>query len=63
VTDTASATLAAGTTVQVDAVVQPKPPPSLADQIISVAGQDPILLGATGYMDNIFTSRLAGKTE
>lgn len=38
-------------------------PPTLEDQIISVAGQDPILMGATGYMDNVFTTRLVGDTE
>jgi hypothetical protein len=55
--------LEASTTVQISAVTQPKPPPSLADQIASVAGRDPILLGATGYMDTVFTSRLAGDSE
>ena len=37
--------------------------PTLADQIAAVAGQDPILLGATGYGDDVFTSRLVGDTN
>jgi hypothetical protein len=34
--------------------------PLLVDQIAALAGQDPALLGATGYMDDVFTTRLAG---
>jgi hypothetical protein len=32
----------------------------LVDQIAALAGQDPALLGATGYADDVFTTRLAG---
>lgn len=41
----------------------PVTPPSLADHLAAVAGQDPILMGATGYLDDVFTSRLAGDSE
>jgi hypothetical protein len=34
--------------------------PLLVDQIIALAGQDPAMLGATGYIDDVFTTRLAG---
>jgi hypothetical protein len=34
--------------------------PLLVDQILGVIGQDPALLGATGYVDDVFTTRLAG---
>jgi hypothetical protein len=37
--------------------------PTLAEQIAAVAGEDPILLGATGYGDDVFTSRLVGDTN
>ena len=43
--------------------VGPPPAPSLADQIAAVVGQDPVLLGATGYLDDVFTSRLTGDSE
>jgi len=44
--------------------VQPPPPmPTLEEQIAAVAGQDPSFLGATGYLDDVFTSRLASDTE
>lgn len=38
-------------------------PPSLVDHLVEVAGQDPILMGATGYLDTVFTSRLMGDSE
>ena len=34
--------------------------PSLYEQIVAVCGQDPALLGATGYVDDVFTTRLVG---
>lgn len=34
--------------------------PPLVDQIAALAGQDPAMIGATGYMDDAFTTRLAG---
>jgi len=34
--------------------------PPLVDQIAALAGQDPALIGATGYIDDVFTTRLAG---
>jgi hypothetical protein len=34
--------------------------PPLVDQIAALAGQDPAMLGATGYADEVFTTRLAG---
>lgn len=45
----------------------PPPPPLLVqtplkDHIAAAAGMDPILLGATGYGDNVFTLRLWGGT-
>lgn len=38
-------------------------PPALVDSILGVIGSDPILLGATSYLDTVFTSRLASDTE
>jgi hypothetical protein len=32
----------------------------LVDQIAALSGQDPAMLGATGYIDDVFTTRLAG---
>jgi len=49
-----------GMTVQVTLA---GPMPTLAEQIAAVAGEDPIFLGATGYVDTVFTSRLASDTE
>jgi Concanavalin A-like lectin/glucanases superfamily len=37
--------------------------PTLEEQLKAIAGLDPILMGATGYLDPIFTSRLAGDSE
>jgi hypothetical protein len=37
--------------------------PSLEDQIIGVAGEDPILMGASGYLNELFTSRLLSDSE
>jgi hypothetical protein len=37
--------------------------PPLVDQIAALAGLDPAMLGATGYMDDVFTTRLAGDSE
>ena len=34
--------------------------PSLLAQVTAVAGQDPALLGATGYGDEVYTTRLMG---
>lgn len=58
--------MAASTSMWVIATVVPGPlpvPPSLADQIAAVIDQDPILLGATGYLDDVYTSRLVGDTD
>jgi hypothetical protein len=49
-------TMTASTTM----VVTPLQPPPLVDQIIALSGQDPALLGAMGYMDDVFTTRLVG---
>lgn len=38
-------------------------PAPLEEQILSVLGEDPILLGASGYLDTIFTTRLVGTVE
>ena len=46
----------------VDADVRRKAP-SLFDQIQALEGQDPIMVGATGYMDDIFTTRLVSDSE
>ena len=54
--------LSAAAAMMVSAVVD-HVMPSLEDQLAALAGQDPILLGATGYMDNVFTTRLVGDTE
>lgn len=37
--------------------------PPLVDQIAALAGQDPALLGATGYIDDVFPVRLVGDTQ
>jgi len=37
--------------------------PTLFDQIQALEGQDPIMVGATGYMDDIFTTRLVSDSE
>lgn len=37
--------------------------PTLADQISGVIGADPLLLGATGYADEVFPLRLQGSTQ
>lgn len=34
--------------------------PLLVDQIAALVGQDPAMIGATGYVDDVFTTRLAG---
>lgn len=34
--------------------------PSLVDQIAALGGRDPAMIGATGYVDDVFTTRLAG---
>jgi hypothetical protein len=34
--------------------------PLLVEQILGVLGQDPALIGAMGYVDDVFTVRLAG---
>ena len=34
--------------------------PPLVNQIIALAGQDPALIGAIGYADDVFTTRLLG---
>ena len=50
-------------------VSDPAPPtepvefPSLAEQIASVIRADPSLLGATGYVDEVFPLRLQGSTQ
>jgi hypothetical protein len=55
--------LQAGASMSVSATVDHVSEPSLEEQITALAGQDPILLGATGYMDPVFTTRLVGDTE
>jgi hypothetical protein len=58
--------MAASTSMRVSATVTrlgPVTPPSLADQIAAVINEDPILLGATGYLDDVYTSRLVGDSE
>jgi hypothetical protein len=35
----------------------------LEDQIKAVLGLDPTMLGATGYADEVFTTRLVSDTE
>jgi hypothetical protein len=57
VTDTVAFSATATLTVVVGV------PPSLEDQILGVLDQDPILLGASGYLDTVFTSRLAGDPQ
>jgi len=37
-------------------------PPELADSLEAVANLDPLLLGATAYLDDVFTTRLIGDT-
>lgn len=37
--------------------------PLLVDQIAALAGRDPAMLGATSYMDDVFTVRLSGDTS
>lgn len=37
--------------------------PSLYEQIVAICGQDPALLGATGYVDDVFTTRLVGDVQ
>lgn len=61
-TVTGAVALSATTSMTVDGTLTYEPP-SLFDQITAVAGEDPILLGATGYVDTVFTSRLASDTE
>jgi hypothetical protein len=58
--------LVAGASMMVSATVEriaPAAPPSLADQIAALAGQDPLMVGATGYLDDIFTTRLLSDSE
>jgi hypothetical protein len=43
-------------------MVRPTAPP-LVDQIAALAGQDPALMGASGYGDDVFTTRLWGDTS
>lgn len=49
----------ANTSLVVDATTQPNMP-TLAGHLAAVANLDPLLLGATAYLDDVFTSRLAG---
>jgi hypothetical protein len=49
--------------MRVDAKVTTIYGPSLVDQIAALAGEDPALIGATGYLDDIFTSRLMSDSE
>lgn len=37
--------------------------PTLEEQIKALEGQDPLLVGSTGYMDDVFTNRLWGDSE
>jgi hypothetical protein len=54
--------MAATSGMTIAAQVLPFPPP-LIDQIMAVVGQDPALIGATGYLDEVFTSRLMGDPD
>jgi hypothetical protein len=38
-------------------------PPTLLESMLGTVGQDPSFLGATGYLDGVFTSRLMSDTE
>ena len=38
-------------------------PPTLLEAMLGTVGQDPSFLGATGYLDDVFTTRLASDTE
>jgi hypothetical protein len=55
-------TMASHTSMSVAAVVRPKVP-TLLDQITALEGQDPLMVGATGYLDDIFTTRLVGDSQ
>lgn len=57
------AALTASAAIQAQATTTPMQMPSLADQIAAVAGQDSLLIGASGYMDDVFTTRLWGDTS
>lgn len=35
----------------------------LVDMILASVGKDPVMLGATGYADEVFTVRLVGDSE
>jgi hypothetical protein len=60
--DGGAVTMSATTALFVVGNSVPKPIP-LIDQIQGVLGQDPALLGATGYMDDVFPTRLSGDID
>ena len=56
-------TLGAGAQMTVEAEAHGTTPadwPTLAEQIAATGNVDPFLLGATGFVDDAFTVRLAG---
>jgi hypothetical protein len=59
---TGDVVLVGATSLTVLATVIPLVPP-LAYHIAAAAGLDPVLLGASGYNDNVFTTRLVSGTE
>jgi hypothetical protein len=46
-----------------DVIATNDQPPSLVESMLGTVGQDPSFLGATGYLDTVFTSRLMSDTE
>jgi hypothetical protein len=56
---TAAVTMAATSSLVVIGTSHITTPP-LVDQVLGVLGQDPALIGAMGYVDDMFTTRLAG---
>lgn len=55
-------TMTAESSMVIAGMVRPTAPP-LVDQIAALAGQDPALMGASGYGDDVFTTRLWGDTS
>lgn len=55
-----STVLSASTSMTVSATL---PLPSLFDQISALEGQDPLMVGATAYADDVFTLRLWGDSQ
>jgi hypothetical protein len=63
ITPSLSVTMSARASLVVFPEPGPVTLPSLEDQLLSVLDQDPIFVGATGYLDPVFTTRLVGDTE